>query len=166
MTRKAKKRCDPGESNSPRERAPRQGSKRKRQKAGLNKSILSVGFGTLNQMLAYKIEEKGGLMLVLPTQKVKPSQRCPNCGKVHKHWAELSNCYHICDGCGWESKRDRGSVMVMYNVALNRQPGLGTRLVDCGCLSSTSETRTHTGSMKQLGQMKRRKPHAQRSSVR
>ena len=31
-------------------------SKRKRQKAGLNKSMLSVGFGTLNQMIAYKIE--------------------------------------------------------------------------------------------------------------
>ncbi|MGK7928666.1 MAG: RNA-guided endonuclease InsQ/TnpB family protein [Spirulina sp.] len=83
MTRKAKK-----------------GSKRKRQKAGLNKSILSVGFGTLNQMLTYKIEAKGGLMLILPTRKLKPSQRCPNCGKVHKHWAELSNRYHVCDACG------------------------------------------------------------------
>lgn len=45
MTRKAKK-----------------GSKRKKQKAGLNKSMLSVGFGTLNNMIAYKIEAKGGLL--------------------------------------------------------------------------------------------------------
>ena len=36
-------------------RKARQGSKRKRQKAGLNKSILSVGFGTLNSQIAYKI---------------------------------------------------------------------------------------------------------------
>ncbi|WP_242046961.1 MULTISPECIES: transposase [Fischerella] len=159
MTRKAKK-----------------GSKRKKQKAGLNKSILCVGFGTLNQMIAYKIEQKGGLMLTLPTKQIKPSQRCPNCGKIHKHWAELSNRYHICDACGFEIPRDRGSVMVMYNVATNKQPGLGTSLADCGCLSSTNSDgkhatclngenpRTavqgkHTGSMRQLGQKKRQKPN-------
>ena len=142
MTRKAKK-----------------GSKGKKQKAGLNKSILSVGFGTLNKMIAYKIEQKGGLMLVIPTKKIKPSQRCPKCGKVDKSWAQLSNRYHICDGCGFETPRDRGSVMVMYNVATKAQPGLGTSLVDCGCLSSTNLTskRKHTGSMRQLGQKKRQK---------
>jgi len=60
MTRKAKK-----------------GSKRNKQKAGLNKSILSVGFGTLNKMLTYKIEAKGGLMIVLPTTEVRPSRALP-----------------------------------------------------------------------------------------
>ena len=142
MTRKAKK-----------------GSKRKKQKAGLNKSILAVGFGALNQMIAYKIEQKGGLLLTLPTKQIKPSQRCPKCGVVHKHWAELSNRYHICDACGFEIPRDQGSVMVMYNVVTLKQPGLGTSLVDCGCLSSTNLTgkRKHTGSMRQLGQMKRQK---------
>jgi putative transposase len=63
------------------------GSKRKAQKAGLNKSILSVGFGPLNKMLTYKIEAKGGLVLELPTRKIKPSQRCPNCGVIHQEWA-------------------------------------------------------------------------------
>lgn len=47
----------------------RKGGKRK---AGLNKSILSVGFGTLNQMITYKIEQKGGLVLMFPTQTLKP----------------------------------------------------------------------------------------------
>ena len=142
MTRKAKK-----------------GNKRKRQKTGLNKSILSVGFGTLNKMIAYKIEARGGLLLQLNTRKVKPSQRCPKCGTVHKDWADLSNRYHICDNCNFEIERDRGSVLVMYNVATNQQQGCGTHLSDGGCLSSTSLTskRKHTGSMKQLGQMKRQK---------
>jgi putative transposase len=47
----------------------------------------------------------------------------------------------------------------MYNVATNEQQGLGTSLLDSGCLSSTSLTgvRKHTGSMKQLGTMKRQK---------
>jgi putative transposase len=129
----------------------RKGGKRK---AGLNKSILSVGFGTLNQMITYKIEQKGGLVLVLPTQGIKPSQRCPQCGAVHKEWADLSNRYHVCSGCGFEIPRDRGSVMVMYNVATNRQPGLGTSLVSLGCLSTTSKS---CGAMKQLGQRKRLK---------
>ncbi len=135
---------------------------RKKQKAGLNKSILSVGFGHLNQMIAYKIEAKGGLVLTLDTKRIKPSQRCPNCGAVHKEWAELSNRYHICDGkkgCGFEIERDKGSCLVMYNVARNEQKGLGTNLSSVDVFSSTSATkkRKHTGSMKQLGQMKRQK---------
>ncbi|MGB5596675.1 MAG: transposase, partial [Crocosphaera sp.] len=47
--------------------------------------------------------------------------------------------------------------MVMYNVATNQQPGLGTRLEIVDLTSSTSKTRKHTGSMKQLGEMKRQK---------
>lgn len=145
----------------------KKGSKRQKQKAGLNKSILSVGFGTLNQMIAYKIESKGGLMLMLPTKQLKPSQRCPNCGKIHSYWADLSNRYHVCHDCGLEIPRDRGSVMVMYNVAIDRQPGLGTSLVDCGCFSSTDSIgkRKHTGSMKQLGQMKRQKSNRKSDRV-
>ena len=140
-------------------RRTKKGGKRKKQKAGLNKSILSVGFGTLNQMIAYKIEAKGGLLLQLNTRKVKPSQRCPNCGTVHKDWANLSNRYHICDSCNFEIERDKGSILVMYNVATNQQQGCGTHLLDSGCLSSTSLTskRKYTGSMKQLGQLKRQK---------
>jgi putative transposase len=132
--------------------------KGKKRKAGLNKSILSVGFGTLNQMLTYKIERKGGLVLQLPTKVIKPSQRCPQCGTVHKDWADLSNRYHVCSDCGFETPRDRGSVRVLYNVATNRQPGLGTSLVSLGCFSSTSQS---CGSMKQLGQRKRQKLHRQ-----
>ncbi len=140
----------------------KKGSKRKKQKAGLNKSMLSVGFGSLNQMIGYKIEAKGGLVITLDTKKIKPSQRCPNCGVIHKEWADLSSRYHICDGkngCGFEIQRDKGSCLVMYNVALNQQKGLGINLSNVDVFSSTSSTllRKHTGSMKQLGQMKRLK---------
>lgn len=137
----------------------KKGSKRKKQKAGLNKSILTVGFGTLNKMLTYKIESKGGLMVMLPTKEVKPSQRCPKCGFVHKEWAELANRHHVCPSCGFEVPRDAGSAMVMYNVVTNQQPGLGTSLVSLGCLSTTSKAgkRKNTGSMKQLGQVRRQK---------
>ncbi|WP_287289513.1 transposase [Okeania sp. SIO2B9] len=131
--------------------------KRSKQKAGLNRSLLDVGFGTLNQMVLYKILGKGGLHITIDTRRVKPSQRCPSCGTVHKEWAQLSNRYHVCDDCGFEVPRDQGSVMVMWNVAADRQPGLGTGLVNRRCSSSTDSTRKHTGSMRQLGQMKRSK---------
>jgi putative transposase len=158
MTRKAKK----GSKRKKRSAELRQAQlprSRRSQKAGLNKSILSVGFGNLNKLLTYKIEGKGGLLITLDTKKVKPSQRCPNCGIVHKQWAELSNRFHVCDDCGFEIERDKGSVMVMYNVATNQQQGLGTSLSDVGLSSSTSSTRKrkHTGSMKQLGKVKRQK---------
>ena len=119
-------------------------------------------FGALNSQIAYKIEAKGGLLLSLNTRKVKPSQRCPHCGVVHQEWANLSNRYHVCNHCGLEIERDRGSVLVMYNVATNKQKGLGTSLSDVDVLSSTSSTskRQHTGSMKQLGQKKRQKLHS------
>ncbi len=89
--------------------------KGKKRKAGLNKSILSVGFATLNRLLTYKIEQKGGLVLFLPTQTLKPSQRCPQCGAVHKEWAELSNRYHVCPACGFATPRDRGTVSLIGN---------------------------------------------------
>ena len=113
-------------------------------------------------MLSYKIEQKGGLVLQLPTKIIKPSQRCAQCGAIHKEWAELKNRYHVCSDCSFEVPRDLGSAMVMYNVATHQQPGLGKRssrtsLVSLGCFSATSKTRKHTGSMKQLGQRKRQK---------
>ncbi|MDJ0842737.1 MAG: transposase [Crocosphaera sp.] len=146
-------------------RKAKPGSQRKRQKAGLNKSILDVGFGTLNKMITYKIEAKGGLVLFLPTRKIKPSQRCPNCGTVHKDWANLSNRYHVCNHCHFENGRDKSSVMVMYNVATYQQPGLGTHLEIVDLISSTSKNRKHTGSMKQLGEMKRQKSQQNQKSL-
>ncbi|EGJ32809.1 MULTISPECIES: RNA-guided endonuclease TnpB family protein [Moorena] len=148
MTRKAKKE-----------------SKRKKQKAGLNKSILDVGFGSLNKMLSYKIKLKGGIVLQLPTKQLKPSQRCPKCGKVHKDWANLSNRYHVCDECGFRLSRDKTSSMVMYNAALGNQPGYGNDLDKRGFSSSTLKASKYTGSMKQLGKMKRQKSRSSDGSA-
>lgn len=54
--------------------------KRKKQKAGLNKSILDVGFGMLRSAIQYKVIEAGGVFVEVPTKTLKPSQTCPNCG--------------------------------------------------------------------------------------
>jgi len=60
-------------------RRPKKGSKRKRQKSGLNRSMLEVGMGKINQFLAYKLVEGDGFYIESPTRKLKPTQRCNKC---------------------------------------------------------------------------------------
>ncbi len=54
-------------------------------------------------------------MLMLATQKIKPSQRCPKCGKIRKEWAKVSNKHYVCSHCKFEIQRDRGSVVINFN---------------------------------------------------
>ncbi|MGK7941734.1 MAG: RNA-guided endonuclease InsQ/TnpB family protein [Crocosphaera sp.] len=111
MTRKAKK-----------------GSKRKKQKTGLNRNLLDVGIGNLTQLIKYKVEESGGVFVEVPI-KIAPSQTCPNCGKKKKK--ELSERVHRCD-CGCLMDRDAAAATVMLNYAR----GLGTSLLNRGSQSS------------------------------
>ncbi len=139
MTRKAKK------------------GKRKKQKAGLNKSILDVGFGMLRSAIEYKVVEAGGVFVEVPTRKVKPSQTCPNCG--HQHKKTLDQRVHKCSECNFEMDRDLAAALVMLLWAQGKLPGFETSLVDADATSSTSGTRKRkqAGSQKQLGQLKRQK---------
>jgi putative transposase len=131
--------------------------KRKKQKAGLNKSILDVGFGMLKSAIQYKVTEAGGIFVEVPTKTVKPSQTCPNCG--HRHKKTLDERIHQCGECGFTMDRDLAAALVMLLWALSELPGLETSLVGVDVTSSTSGTRKRkqAGSQKQLGQMKRQK---------
>lgn len=122
--------------------------KRKRQKTGLNRSILDVGMGMLRQAIEYKVIEAGGLFVEVPTLKVKPSQTCPSCGLQSKK--ELSERVHCCP-CGFTGDRDVAAAIVMLNWAT----GAGTVLDKRG---STSSTPTRCGGWAQLAEMKRQKP--------
>ena len=139
MTRKAKK------------------GKRKKQKAGLNKSILDVGMGMLRAAIEYKIIEAGGVFVEVPTKTVKPSQTCPKCGSQHKK--TLDERIHQCQICGFTMDRDLAAALVMLLWAQGKLPGFETSPVDADVFSSTSDTskRKFAGSQKQLGQVKRRK---------
>jgi putative transposase len=134
MTRKAKK-----------------GSKRKRQKTGLNRSILDVGMGMLRSAIEYKLAEANGIFIEVPTQKVKPSQTCPNCG--HQHKKDLSEREHLCSKCGYQADRDVAAAQVMLSWAL------GTSVLGCRESGSTSiPTTKNCGGFKQLDLTKRQKP--------
>ncbi len=140
-----------------RRRSEALGKKRNKQKAGLNKSILDVGFGMLRQAIQYKVTEAGGVFVEVPTRQVKPSQTCPKCG--HQHPKTLDERTHCCSSCNYIQDRDIAAAEVMLLWAKGKLPGLGTNLVDVDASSSTSKTkmRKQCGSMKQLGQMKRQK---------
>jgi putative transposase len=132
MTRKAKK-----------------GSKRKAQKAGLNRSMLEVGFSTISKMLAYKSAEAGGFYLESPTRQLKPSQRCAKCWELTPK--TLADRVHICQHCGYIEDRDVNAAQV--NLIWAR----GQELSSLGAESPSSTSR---GSMKQLGALKRQKLQA------
>ncbi|MDD1428890.1 transposase, partial [Dolichospermum sp. ST_sed5] len=145
MTRKAKK------------------GKRKKQKAGLNKSILDVGFGMLRSTIKYKVEQIGGVFVEVPTRQVKPSQTCPKCGNQHKK--TLDKREHECGVCGYVQDRDIAAAEVMLYWAKGILPGLGTSLVDADLSGSTSCTRKQAGSMKQLGEKKRQKSQSNSANI-
>lgn len=131
--------------------------KRKKQKVGLNKSILDLGFGMLRSAIQYKVTEAGGVFVEVPTRTVKPSQTCPNCGSQRKK--SLDERVHQCKVCGFTMDRDLAAALVMLLWSLSKLPGFETNLVDADVTSSTSDTskRKFAGSQKQLGQMKRQK---------
>lgn len=138
MTRKAKK------------------GKRKRQKTGLNRSILDVGWGQLTQAIKYKLEEGEGIFVEVPTKIVKPSQRCPQC--LHVKPKPLDERIHQCESCGYTQDRDLASAEVMVLWATG-SAAFGTSVDRRGASSSTApaKERKRCGSMRQLGALKRQK---------
>jgi putative transposase len=132
--------------------------KRKKQKAGLNKSILDVAFGMLKDAIKYKVQQIGGVFVEVPTRQVKPSQCCPKCGNIEKK--ELNQRVHHCLLCGYLQDRDIAAAQVMLLWAKGILPESGTGFVNVDVASSTSRTRKQTGSMRQLGQKKRSKSQA------
>lgn len=137
-------------------RKAKNGSKRKRQKAGLNRSILDVGWGALTSAIKYKLEEGNGVFVEVPTKTVKPSQTCPKC--LHQQKKELSERVHCCQKCNYIQDRDLASAEVMVLWATN-SGAFGTSVLSRGASSSTSPTkeRKNCGAMKQLGAAKRQK---------
>ena len=144
MTRKAKK-----------------GSKRKKQKTGLNRSILDVGIGMLKQAIKYKALEAGAIYLIAPTRSLKPTQRCNSCWKITKK--TLSDRMHVCSNveCGHTEDRDINSAQVCLTWA--REQELSSQTVD-GSSSTEHPKVKYCGGFQQLAQTKRQKLMAQRSS--
>ncbi len=129
-------------------RKAKQGSKRKAQKSGLNRSMLDVGFGMMSQMLEYKEREAGGFYVESPTQLLKPSQRCAKCWELTPK--TLADRVHVCSNqnCGHVEDRDVNAAQV--NLIWARGQELAS-------LDAESSSSTVCGSMRQLGAKKRQR---------
>ncbi len=130
----------------------RKGKKQKRQKAGLNRSMLDVGFGMIGDLLAYKQAEAGGFYVESPTKTLKPTQRCALCWELTPK--TLADRVHICCNPDCQHTEDRDINAAQVNLIWAR--GLERASSDVESPSSTS-----CGSMRQLGAKKRQKQLAQ-----
>ena len=128
--------------------------KRKRQKAGLNRSILEVGFGMIEKMLDYKCAEAGGFYVESPTRTLKPTQRCAKCWELTPK--TLADRMHICSNPKCQHIQDRDVNAAQVNLMWARGQELSS--LDSESPSSTTKARKHTGSMQQLGAKKSQKP--------
>ena len=145
MTRKAKK-----------------GSKRKRQKNGLNRSMLDVGMGMLRSAISYKVKEAGGIFLEAPTRSLKPTQRCVKCWTLTSK--TLSDRLHICSNPSCQHIEDRDVNSAQVCLAWARGQELTSLDVD-GSSSTENPKVKYCGGFQQLAQVKRQKLATQRSEA-
>ncbi|HEK1308666.1 TPA: transposase [Pseudomonas aeruginosa] len=98
--------------------------RRVRQKAGLNREILSAGFGMAHQMLGYKAVEAGTRLHLANTRQLKPSQRCSGCWQIVPK--ALAERVHVCPHCGCSLPRDQNSARVVLYDAWSPHDSPGT----------------------------------------
>ena len=122
--------------------------KRKAQKAGLNRSILDVGFGMIGLLLEYKLIEAGGFYVESPTQTLKPTQRCAKCWELTPK--TLADRVHVCSNPNCNHTEDRDVNAAQVNITWARGQELSS-------LRAESPSSTNCGSMRQLGAKKRGK---------
>ena len=76
-------------------------------------------------MLRYKAEEAGSEYLEANTRRLKPSQRCPDCGTVRKKG--LSDRQHDCS-CGCSLGRDQAAALVLLRWGLEEVTARAARI--------------------------------------
>ena len=97
-----------------------------KQKAGLNREILSAGLSMAHNMLAYKAAEACTRRHVPNPRQLKPSQRCSRCWElVPKTLAQRT---HVCTHCGHTAQRDRNAASVVLIDAHTPGTGVAARL--------------------------------------
>jgi putative transposase len=77
--------------------------KRVAQKSGLNRSILNQGWGMFFDMLEYKQDWNGGIVVKVPAHHT--SQTCPCCHHVAKE-NRLTQAAFVCIECGYSNNAD------------------------------------------------------------
>ena len=83
-------------------------------KAGLNRSILDAGWGTLLAMLTYKAEDAGRELIVVNPRFT--SQRCATCGHIDAR--NRHDTVFRCLGCGHTDHADVNAAVNILGAGL------------------------------------------------
>ena len=112
-------------------------SNKAKQKAGLNKSILNVGWHIIETYTKYKAYQGGKAVF-----KVNPaytSQECAKCGHTHPYNRKSQDTF-VCGNCGNTDNADNNASLVIKKRAINLILDTGTVLSDDGVLRAKSDS--------------------------
>ena len=104
-------------------------SNKAKQKAGLNKAILNVGWHYLETYTRYKAAKAGKVVFKVPAPFT--SQECADCGHTHPDNRKTQELFS-CGSCGHVNNADRNASIVIKKRAINLFLHSGTELVGKG----------------------------------
>src|SRR5205807_406029 len=87
-----------------------------RQKAGLNRSISGEAWGRTVTLLAYKLADRGGILVKAPAPNT--SRRCSACGFITPGNRESQDRFACkADGCGYQANADTNAARNIEHAA-------------------------------------------------
>ncbi|SEI57071.1 putative transposase [Allopseudospirillum japonicum] len=127
-------------TRKPKARKDEQGryiSNKAKQKAGLNKSILNVGWHMIETYTQYKAYQAGKAVFKIPAPYT--SQECAKCDHTHPDNRKSQELF-VCGHCGNTDNADNNASLVIKKRAINLILDTGTVLSDDGVLQLKSDS--------------------------
>ncbi|EJA7355538.1 TPA: transposase [Vibrio cholerae] len=112
-------------------------SNKAKQKAGLNKSILKVGWHIIETYTKYKAYQAGKAVFKIPAPYT--SQECAQCDHTHPDNRKSQELF-VCGNCGNTDNADNNASLVIKKRAINLILDTGTVLSDDGVLRTQSDS--------------------------
>jgi putative transposase len=112
-------------------------SNKAKQKAGLNRAILNVGWHIIETYTRYKAYQAGKAMFKVPPQYT--SQECAKCEHTHPD-NRKSQALFVCGNCGNTDNADNNAALVIKKRAIKLILDTGTVLSDTGVLRTKSDS--------------------------
>ena len=132
MTRKAKPKRD--------ESGTKWVRNNRRQKAGLNRSILDKSWHQIESYILYKSYRAGKAVFKIPAHYT--SQECADCGHTHPDNRKTQELF-ACGCCGHSDNADRNAAEVIRKRAINFILDSGTELSNRGVLLDSGRGAIH-----------------------
>ncbi|HEB28727.1 MAG TPA: transposase [Porticoccus sp.] len=107
-----------------------------KQKSGLNRSILAVGWHKIQLFTEYKAERAGKAVFYVSAHHT--SQECANCGHTHSDNRKSQSLFE-CVRCDHTDNADNNAASVIKKRAINLILDSGTELSDKGLLKPGSD---------------------------